>query len=159
MLAIRWIEMCGGRTTQEMAKFELSPGRQVSAEAVVGLETHVWQARYGLLIDTDKTPLVRAYADDINSWVIDGKIIPDELCANVDYVDTWGEVEGMVKDYECKHTVPECVVEKPAYKAVIVVGHRKHENNTMEKAVELARIMDLPLYIMETLYVPNSKDE
>ena len=159
MLAIRWIEMCGGKSTQEMAKFELNPGRQVSAEAVVGLESHVWQARYGLLIDTDKTPLVRAYADDINSWVIDGKIIPDELCTNVDYVDTWSEVEGMVKDYECNHTVPECVVEKPAYKTVIVVGHRKHENNTMEKAVELARIMDLPLYIMETLYVPNSKDE
>ena len=156
MLAIRWIEMCGGKSTQEMAKFELNPGRQVSAEAVVGLESHVWQARYGLLIDTDKTPLVRAYADDINSWVIDGKITPDELCTNVDYVDTWEEIDSMIKEYECNYTVPECVVECPTYKAVVVVGHRKEENNTMVKAIELSKAMGLPLYVAETLYVPNT---
>ena len=156
MLAIRWIEMCGGKAVQEMAEFELNPQRQVSVEAIIGLESHIWQARYGLLVDTDKTKLIRAYADDINSWIIDGKIMPDEVCINTKYVDEWEEVSNMVREYECKYNVPECIVEDPIYKAVVIVGHRKNENNTMTKAIELSKAMSLPLYIMETLYIPNT---
>ena len=173
MLALRWLEGHGGTTKSivDIASFELDPQKQVSVEAVLGLTSRFWRANYGLLVDTNKTNLVAGWEDDVNShYGDDGELVPYEYCEDFDHVTEWDQIEPMMARIGELRCV-ECFVERPVYKAVVVLDKYKNDCEyawrsfdndqgltVLEKAHIVADILGVPVYISSVLRNPHSID-
>lgn len=141
-LVIRWLGAYGHASDLvEMAKWEAAPDRQVAAEALsYSGNSRIKRAKVGLLVDTERTTLARAYVGDSYTHVTnDGRLFADRQCP---YVVEWGHVWWVVKKAAHQRWYSEVTLHRPVYKAVVVKDRRP---TTLEVARAVADIMDLPV--------------
>jgi len=158
MITIRWLDLYGSGYGIQMERHIENPYNQASAETIFNLESQISKARFGLLVDTSKTKLIAAYEDDINSWFVDGKVVPDELCECYDYVTEWDAIPELLKtEWAIERNdkgVIETVIENPTFKAVVVAGN-KATKETIKEAKEASEFLDLPMYVMNELKIKD----
>jgi len=189
MMIIRWLEMFGkhGKASisiSDRAVRELNPGRPLAAECIVGSKTGYLDARLGLLVDTDKTKLVACYDHDVYSHFdrYNGAVELHEYETGAWHVNRWHDIDwfiDMVAEEEYKidrkygnirhetikeyrdRIVPECIIEKPVYKRVIVIAdyankpiHWTDSLTTMEKAHIVSDIMGIPIHVSHSIEYP-----
>ena len=142
-LVVRWLGAYGHASDLvEMAKWESAPDRQVAAEALdyQGI-SRIEQSRVGLLVDTQRTHLMRAYVGDAYTYVgKNGKLLANRQVA---YVTQWGHVWWVIKKAAHQRWYVEATLDHPVYKAVVVKDQRP---STLKVAELVARIMDLPIW-------------
>jgi len=159
-LVIRWLELFSSweREMGESAKLEMTLGRDVCAECLYGLRTY-YQSRLGLLVNTDKTKLVRGYDHDVSSWGnSDGGVDVHELEECVPYETTWRGVFNLVRANGERQGSGECIIRDPVYSAVIVIADYANkpvwwnvEQTTIEKARIVSSVMGIPIYVSHAI--------
>jgi len=137
---VRWMGAYGrGATVADIAAFEAAPGRPVSAEAFrfgqsLGLAGEV--AKVGLVVDTTKTVLLKAYAGD--ACTADKGRISSRMLGLVK-VCYWGDIDRM-SDSMTEDWYIEAFIESPVYQSVVYLGE-----DPPQFARDLAEAMGLPL--------------
>ena len=141
-VAVRWLGAYGkADSIQEVADFEMNPGRQVACEVMqVNTKSGIKHARVGLLVDQSKTKLVRAYVGD--SWTFtDGH----RLLSKRDnrYVSSWGEAGGLQKmSRHHRSGYTEGTIDNPIYSSIVIQDDKP---GTLSFTKKLSELTGLPI--------------
>lgn len=121
---VRWLGAYGRSSDLDtMIGFESRPMRAVSAECFTKKDKSILtKSMIGLVIDTNKTILHRAYAGDAFTGR-DSDSVYKSTRSSIDYVTSWGEAFGLVrKTRRDSGRYIEAVVDAPKYSHVVYRG-------------------------------------
>lgn len=167
MRAIRWVssshcDLTGPKDKrvdtlpfEDILLWESKPDREISVEVLVNNTFNLRYESFGLEIDTDKSELVRIYAED--AWTLTE---PDGTLRSscVDESEAWGEFvdsgwENAAKiydsvDFDDRENWAEGVVRNPVYKSVIYRGD--DDTVDLDKVELAAQFFNLPIICITT---------
>jgi hypothetical protein len=143
-IVVRWLGAYGHHSdVKEMAEWELQPDRWVAAEALRKGKSYIHCSLVGLLVDTDKTTLIRAYRGDSYTDVTKAKKL--KASRNRDFVTRWEHVYAVNRRLNGKGgPYVECTIANPIYKAIVCKSDKK---SAIGFAQKLSDLMGLPVEV------------